>query len=244
MSRNNDIWQRKPAGMVLGLDFSGERLTSPTGHTATANNGAAVNAGTRYVTLDGVNDYLSAPDDPSFSFTDGAGQDQPATLMAWVYLDASANQTKVISAKAESTSPARMEWVFVASSSAFAYKGPAFGLYNSDASTTTFAAINSNVIPATTWTHVAAVYQGGGLASSINIYVNGVDLTDVRTNGAGYAGMSNTSAKLTIGSRELSGLYLGGRIADFRIYNRELTQPEIAQIYNAGAARIAQGGTP
>lgn len=32
--------------------------------------------------------------------------------------------------------------------------------------------------------------------------------------------------------------------ADIRFYSRVLAAAEFAQIYNAGAARIAQGGTP
>lgn len=233
-SRHPDRMVRSDLALNVSFNRGDATTRSMVTHAPTLNNGAVITAGNRFLTLDGVNDFLSYPDHDSFSFTNGSGQDQPFTVSAWVYLDASANAYKTIMAKSEATSPARMEWVFFASADASTYKGPAFGFYNADASITTFAAINSNVIPAATWTHVCATSNGSELSSGIKVYVNAVELADVRRDGVGYAGMSNTSAKLTVGCRELSGLYLGGRIDDARIYNRELSAAEVQSIFSAG----------
>lgn len=240
MSRINDIWQRKPAGLVLGLDFSGERLTSPTGHSGTLVGGATVAAGTRYLAVDGVDDELRFDDAPEFSFTSGGGVDLPFSVGGWVYLtsNSAANRTLIYKA---TVSPLAVEWVL---RSTFAGTGdPIFLLWSAGGISRYIGRRTGSALSTSTWHHVFGTYSGGKTAASIKVFVDGVraDTTDLAS--LPYAGMNDTAGRLHIGA--VDGIEaIPGRIAGIRLYNRELTAAEIAQIYNAGAARIALGGTP
>ena len=85
------------------------------------------------------------------------------------------------------------------------------------------------------WVHLAATYAGtsGSVFSSagdgITLYVNGVAVAmDAAIETGTYAGMTNTSAAVTIGSR--SGADAKGSIRDVKIFNRELTSTEVAEL--------------
>lgn len=239
MSRITDIWLRKPAGMVLGLDFSGGRIDSPTGHTGTLVGNATVAAGTRYLALDGVGDHLSFADSADHSFT-VAGQDQPFSAGGWVYLNSNTTSNKAIIFKGTG-SPLAVEWAIKCANGGG--NDPAFILYNSGA-TRFIGRRTASALSTGQWVHVFGTYSGGETPASVKVYINGVRSDSVDFNTGSYTGMSNTAALLRIGGTDTPGEYINGNLADIRVYNRELTQPEIAQIYNAGAARIAQGGTP
>jgi len=224
------------ADLVLNCSYNRGDATDRSWHAknGTLTNGAVVTAGTRVALLDGVNDYIAHADSDNFTFNTG-GQDQPFSVSAWVKLSASADVGKTIIAKGASVSPARFEWAIYASANAVAYKGPAINLYNSDATQNIYAAVSANVVPAGTWTHLAFTYSGSEVAATgLEVYVNGVASADVKTSSASYTGMSNTSAAVRVGSRELSGLYLGGDMDDVRIYNRELSPAEVMALFSEG----------
>jgi len=87
------------------------------------------------------------------------------------------------------------------------------------------------------WIHVAASYGGSGSSSAssysaasdeITIFVNGeaVAMTDV--SGGTYTGMANGGGAMWVG--RASSSYAKGSIRDVKIFNRELTSTEIAQL--------------
>lgn len=238
MSRQNDIWQRKPAGLVCGFDFSGERITSPTGHAGTLVGNATVAVGTRYLALDGVGDHMTAPDGDEFTFNVG-GQDQPFSAGGWVYLNSNATSNKAIIFKGTG-SPLALEWAIKAANGAS--NDPTFLVYNSGG--TQFIGRRTGTALSTgQWVHVFGTYSGSESPAGLKVFVNSVQSDTATLNSGSYTGMSNTAALIRVGGTD-TGEYINGRVADVRIYNRELTQPEIAQIYNAGQARITLGGTP
>jgi PKD repeat protein len=75
-------------------------------------------------------------------------------------------------------------------------------------------------LPANTWTHLAATYDG----VTQNLYVNG-SLAGSRPQ-AGTVAVSG--GKLRIGGNSIWGEYFTGHIDEVRIYNRALAQAEIA----------------
>lgn len=243
MSRNNDIWLRKPAGLVLGLDFSGDRKDSCDGKVGTLTNGATVSG--RTLVLDGVNDYLEFGDLPEFSFTNGSGVDQPGTVGAWVKRTTNTfTQTAVLTKITTSTA---LEWQLAYPIGSSAQYGAGFALYHSNGSARIGRHQGSPASISTAWVHLMATYSGSELASGIKVFLNSVQVDDTDNNSGSYTGASDTTAPVRIGAL-LAGASVAapfpGLISDVRIYNRVLTAPEIAQIYNAGAARIALGGTP
>lgn len=56
--------------------------------------------------------------------------------------------------------------------------------------------------------------------------------------------MPNTAAPVKIGSIFPGFDSTSGSISGIGVFNRALSNQEILQIYNAGAARISNGGTP
>jgi hypothetical protein len=102
-----------------------------------------------------------------------------------------------------------------------------FGL-NLDHSSLYFAA-NNNSNPVTytcatdTWIHVAGVYDG----STLKLYINGV----LHGEAAFPTATLNTgSQSIDIGGRYTGDLYFKGYMASARIYNRVLTDSEIAEL--------------
>lgn len=235
MSRNNDIWLRKPAGLVLGLDFSGGRIDSPTGHSGTLGGNATVAAGTRYLALDGVGDRLDFADAPEFSFTSGGGVDLPFSFSAWVYL-AAHSALHYLCIKGS-------EYQIILGHPGAASKGLTIILYKPDYSAYIGRRQGANTgILTGAWFHVATTYSGSKTAAGIQIFVAGSNVAGTAVGSGVYPGVSNTTAGVTFGW--VGFAQDASRFADIRLYNRVLASGEISQIYNAGAARIAQGGTP
>ena len=239
MSRQNDIWQRKPAGLVLGLDFSGQRVTTPAGQSGTLVGNAAVTAGTRYLSLDGVGDYLTFPDEPGISFTSGGGVDLPFSACAWVYLASNTVGNHTVMAKATG-SPLTTEWILRTSNGGT--NDPSFLLLNSGA-TALIGRRTGAVLSTGTWHHITGTYSASKTTAGVRVYVNSVQSDTANLVAGTYAGMSDTAALLRVGGTD-TGEFVDGRVADVRLYNRVLTASEITQIFNAGQARISQGGTP
>jgi glucose/arabinose dehydrogenase len=74
-------------------------------------------------------------------------------------------------------------------------------------------------LPLSTWTHLAATYDG----ATLRLYVNGVQVgTRV-----GSGTMLTSTGALRIGGNSIWGEFFQGRLDEVRIYNRALTQVEI-----------------
>ncbi|GIH29558.1 hypothetical protein Aph01nite_78680 [Acrocarpospora phusangensis] len=81
---------------------------------------------------------------------------------------------------------------------------------------------HSSMLPIGEWTHLAATFNG----TTISMYVNGT-LVDTNTSGSAYT-IQNGSGGLYIGGTPHWGAYFDGLVDEVRIYNRALTQPQIA----------------
>jgi hypothetical protein len=85
------------------------------------------------------------------------------------------------------------------------------------------------------WYHLAATYDGTGLASGIQLYING-SMPDLiaETNGP-YIGMANKIEPLEIGTDSF-GNYSNACMRDVKIFGREFTEAEILDEYNNNSA--------
>ena len=75
-------------------------------------------------------------------------------------------------------------------------------------------------MPLNTWTHLATTYDG----TTLRLFVNGTQVGSRAVSGA----LLTSSGVLRIGGNSQWGEYFAGRIDEVRIYNRALTQSEIA----------------
>ncbi len=83
------------------------------------------------------------------------------------------------------------------------------------------------------WTHFVFVMNTGSYANN-KIYINGVSQTMVQIQGSNNSPNTNFNNGAGIIGGWLGGGYLfNGYISTFRVYNKELTQAEVLQNYNA-----------
>jgi len=102
------------------------------------------------------------------------------------------------------------------------------------------------VLTTAQWYHIVGTYNGDETDpnAGIDIYVNGVvsDTTNIDTVGT-YTAMENSTGKLFFGAIEDTSLVpyrlFDGKIDDVRIYNRELSQAEVTQLYDSYNPGIA-----
>ncbi len=89
-----------------------------------------------------------------------------------------------------------------------------------------------NEITDNTWQHVAVTYNGNGLNTGLNLYVNGASPTVVRS-GTLTLSVANTS-EFNLGARANSEVFLNGNLDEVSVFNSELTASNISTIYGSG----------
>ena len=92
------------------------------------------------------------------------------------------------------------------------------------------------VLPLSTWTHVAATYNG----TTIRLYVNGVQVGTTAFTGV----IGTSTGALRIGGNSLWGEFFQGQIDEVRIYNRALTAAELLTDMNTPVSGAVQDTTP
>jgi hypothetical protein len=81
--------------------------------------------------------------------------------------------------------------------------------------------------------HIVGTYDGSRSANGIKIYLNSNRVDDIDSILGAYTAMHGSGASATIGKRlAYSEQYANGSLADIRIYNRALTQAQIAKLSN------------
>lgn len=100
---------------------------------------------------------------------------------------------------------------------------------------------DNNSHPLNTWVHYIVTYDGSRTSSAggMELYKNGVKLTDVTRSGNLASGTAQSTANFEIGARSNgSTLYFDGSIGNLQIYNRELSATEVLHNYNALKSRF------
>ena len=94
------------------------------------------------------------------------------------------------------------------------------------------AAYGRAQVPANTWTHLAATYNG----SAFSLYQNGKKVSTRFYRG----NIAESSSPLQIGGNSLLGQYFSGAIDELRIYDVALTQAQIQRDMNAPIKAVLQ----
>jgi len=178
--------------------------------------------------FDGSSSYLTIPDNDAFSFIDGAGNDEPFSISAWVYADTlqSSDAGNWIIGK-RGAGAGGNEWNLLA------WEGLLYFQAYSDNSNS----ISANTLPINTgeWYHVVGTYDGSKSNSGLKIYLNGVDQTAGYNFTSGtYTGMSNGDQDVVLGKIGWGDAHFwDGRIDEVAIYNTELSSLDVANLYDA-----------
>lgn len=151
------------------------------------------------------NSWVTVPDSASLDLSAGV------TLEAWVYPTASMNGWDTVVIKEQTGGLA-----YALSANTDSNRpNSTVNVGGADRQLTT-----GSYLAANRWTHLAATYNG----STQRLYVNGVEVGSRSQNGA----ITLSSGALRIGGNSVWGSYFRGYIDEVRVYNRALTQAEIA----------------
>ncbi len=157
----------------------------------------------RALSVNGTNNYVTVPDIHQVGIND------TVSISTWVYANSTSNYDMI--ARHENG-----EYVFYA----FGSGGVAFDILESERT--------ASGLPTNEWVHLVAVYEN----NAMKVYLNGeLLINDFRST---TGGLPNSESDLTIGNTGYNGYIWGfnGLIDDFRLYNRDLSQAEVQQIYN------------
>jgi hypothetical protein len=99
--------------------------------------------------------------------------------------------------------------------------------------------VTKAAIPVNTWTHVAVTYDGSSHAAGVRVYLDGkpaelVVIRDDLTKDITYPSEPN----LALGHRFRDAGFKGGKVDEFRVYNRALSGVEVAHL--AGGKDLTQ----
>ncbi|MFH0711811.1 MAG: LamG-like jellyroll fold domain-containing protein, partial [archaeon] len=226
--------------LTTAYDWSGE------GNDGTyAGNVVANSTGGKYgegLVLDGTGDYVDLGDVDEFSFTDGAGNDKPFTVSAWMYTPLSTPVGTIVSKRW--ASGGYYEWDFF-----FSGNNLYVGLYHYDDSAHIGRYVNaaSGSPFSNAWKHVVMTYDGSEAISGIKIYRDGVRVDTSNYTTGSYTGMTDRNKSALIGASSNSALgntaNFNGSIDDVMIFNTSLTADQILEIYNNQSARYLPTGT-
>jgi hypothetical protein len=175
---------------------------------------AAGRSGTA-LSFDGINDVATVPDSASLDLSTGM------SLEAWVYLGARTSWRTILMKER----PGHM----------------AYGVYantdiNRPAAELSVAggvgdARGSTQLPLSTWTHIAATYDG----ATLRLFVNGTQVGTRALSGS----IVISGNPLRIGGNSIWGEYFSGRVDDVRIYNRAISTAQIQADMNTPVAPAA-----
>jgi hypothetical protein len=221
-------------GLIMNLD-AGNLVSYPaTGTTwydltntttgATLVNGPTYNTGNNgSIVFDGTDDYAVGPTNMSIS------QNQPFTLELWVNLSSYTNLYPCLLQIKTDTTHGFIVFVTQAST----YDGITFG------STDTWIKLRNagNQIATNTWNQIVINYNGAGAgtASNYKMYLNTIE--QVLSDSGSFISLSQVNNIGTIENASRGYDNWTGRIANFKQYNRALTQSEVIQNFNAHKSR-------
>jgi len=178
------------------------------------------------VDLDGSDDYIDCGGASDFGFTDGAGNDDPFSISAWVKLDSNNIQRMVD--KSGTTQASRSYLFGTDGTHVFSlFLGPGTGNY--------LFVRENGALSTGVWYHLVATYDGSNTAGGISLYRNGSASTTTNSSSGTYAGMPSTSETLKIGRFNLNGSVMNGLIDEVAIFDYELTSSQVSDIYNSGS---------
>lgn len=211
-----------PDGLVLHYSFDTDNSRTIIDQSGMGNtgqiNGPTFTTNGRLggaLVLDGVNDFICVPASPSLDVN------QHLTMMAFFNAEDYADQRPILEWSRTDRTGVHM-WVNV---KGYQWNGKGTGANLIDVNGDEVNRVISITDPPPgTWHHLAVTYDGDmGFA---RVYLDG----QLAQNAVLSVAALQTQYDLYIGTRPLSGAYFKGRLDEIRIYNRVLSEPEIATL--------------
>lgn len=226
----DEVTQLYNLGAGVQYPYSSQTLPSTKNQFAIDNgtlmNGCSLTDGKigKAFTFDGVNDYVALPDN-SLNF---AGD---FTTSFWFYANAFAGQDSFVTCE-NWVAPNDNGWYI------YHYQGNlAFSVYNGTNAT---GWKTSTTITTGTWYHVVVVKNR---SVSPKFYINGTLVESVLRTGtdtalnAGYVTTQYCSLGTDRYAASSAQAYLNGKMDGVNIWQREITQAEVTELYNSGTGK-------
>ena len=192
---------------------------------------------------DGIDSFVTGtysdttnPIDTGITFTDGSGTDLPFSVSFWINRNIDAGGYDYLFTKGHTDN---IEYRALYRDAGAPYLELTLNdnsITESGTTTTLRAKASGCELAQGTWHHVVFTYDGNGVTdkdtSGIKIYVDGVSktITDTSQNASNYGGMEKVSNVLDIGHQNKLNR-IEGRMAEFAIFAKALSQSEIKAIY-------------
>jgi hypothetical protein len=177
------------------------------------------------VFFDGSGAYILVPDAAALSFGDGS-TDTPFSVSLWVKFHDNVGDRFLITKRGSTTNK---EYQFKTQSDGFS-----FGLFDQSTSGNISAVASGITFDTGTWYHLIGTYDGSGLASGINLYMNGLAQSVTPNTIGTYTAMENLGADLFIGKSFDTAGNLFGHLSQTVFWNLELTSYAANSLYNNG----------
>ena len=174
-------------------------------------------------TFDGGTEYVEFGTAPDFHFSNS----DPFTIVAWVkYTSSFGGQQTIVSNQDSTSSYSGIDFHKAGNETLEIEIRHNFGNRIRVASTTKFDTLDK-------WYHVAATYDGSGVAAGVNIYIDGVqEIPDI--NNDTLVETIATWATWRIATRSNESNWHLGSLDEIAVYSSELTESQIEEIYNLG----------
>ena len=195
----------------------------------------ALRPNTHHVTLDGSNEYISLGDVAALQFE----RTDPFSISCWVKRSGAGGTLNTLFAKREGSGNTR-GYGFVYSSVINAFRAVLCNVVSVTDIQVDWALASTEVSSFWdgTWHHVCLAYTGSGVASGLDLYLDGVLRVTGRTTVRDSLGANTilNAQAACIGARD--GInFFDGAIDEMAVYDAALATGRVREIWNLGVAR-------
>lgn len=182
----------------------------------------------------GTPSLVNFGDNDAFSFTDGTN-DKPFSFCVHVNMGTIVAGTFYNIFSKQASSSVKEFYLQFHSSGEFWFLIQNNTTANNNIGTRTL--VSSYPIASNTWYRIIGTYDGSKTLAGIKLYVEAINMTN-DLNAGTYTGMSNTTAPLRLGVINSNSFQFRGKQKQFALFNRVLTDNEIAYINKCMANNI------
>ena len=214
-----DNFSLKEVGTATGWTDSDQQLDIPQ---------TALQSYNQLAWFDGAADYVSIADHNDFSFGDETN-DSAFSLSSWIFV----NEATHFPIMGKNSSSHR-EWLLYIDQN----DKLAMLLLDNSSGANQGRYYNATWPHTGKWAHVSATYDGNeaDADAGLKLYINGERVDDQNTTSGSYTAMENKDGVVTIGASLNGANYADGAITESCIWNKELSQAEVIELYNDGLA--------
>ena len=187
-----------------------------------------------WASFDGTDDFIDVPDHDDLNFGDTL-TDEPFSLSAWVvFANPSVNQAIM----GKYNENVNSEYLLFTNSGLLQ-----FNIYDEITTSTTRLQSKTNSAPfdAGKLYNITATYDGSGLGTGVNLYVDGTLVPQTRQSGSAYTAMHNTNVNFRIGSTVAGTLDFSRNMRHVMVFDAELQLSDVTQLlslYDQGSLNV------